>query len=552
MARTGLQPFRSKPLSTFDYYERGDDAPGLAPFIGPEPSAAHVAAEGHVLILALAALCVLVAASFTIARRSNHSLTERIAGAQILLDRRFPGSIGARAAQAIEALMDRIDTDGNRIGQTHSVTGLPTREPLFARMTGDGQGMLLLLACRDYDRLCAFDPLLADRVLVRIVDRLGAMLPAGRFLAHVDRSHLAIWIGPDVTPSAATTEAEALVYALGDRLVDGEHEILPEIVARHARFDADGVSPQAILSQTLSSFSVPLVADVHRNVATFDLGAHARERFAVEQDLRQAVARGELRMQFQPLIDAAASRVCGAEALLRWHHPTRGLVPPGRFIPIMEAAGLSQEIGLWALNHALREARNWAASDTDGLRVAVNLSGQQLDADDLLLLIERTLARHSVAPSLLEIELTESVALADGDRAARLCQALRDRGIAIAIDDFGTGYSSFSALRALPFDKIKIDRAFVTDIDTRRDNQAICAAILALGRGLGIRVLAEGVETAREYAWLRAHGCRYFQGYYFARPLDGDAFLDFVGNPSALSRLVSPIDPVPISERLSA
>lgn len=505
------------------------------------------------LILAIGVtVAALIAASLWAAHRRGGALAERIAGAQILLDRSFVGSRSERAAHAIEALMARVDTDGHRGGQIHSVTGLPTREPLFVRMTGDGHGMLLLLACRDYDRLCAFDPMLADRVLGTIVDRLRAMLPASRFLSHIDRSHLAIWMGPDVEPGAAMTEADALVYALGDRLVDGEREILPEIVARHARFDAGSASPQAILSQTLSSFSVPLLADTHENVATFDLSAHARERFAVEQDLRQAVARSELRMQFQPLIDAAAGRVCGAEALLRWHHPTRGLVPPGRFIPIMESAGLSQEIGLWALNHALREARNWAASETNSLRVAVNLSGHQLDADDLLKLIERTLARHNVAPSLLEVELTESVALADGDRAARLCQALRDRGIAIAIDDFGTGYSSFSALRALPFDKIKIDRAFVTDIDTRRDNQAICAAILALGRGLGIRVLAEGVETAREYAWLRAHGCQYFQGYYFARPLDSDAFLDFVRDSSTLSRLLSPVEPTPFSERLSA
>ncbi len=503
-------------------------------------------------VVAAVVAALLLAVAVWATRRRSYALRDRITDAQTMLDRRFMGSQTDRAANAIDALMARIDNDAHRTGQVHSATGLPTREPLFVRMTGDGHGMLLLLACRDYDRLCAFDPLLADRVLTAIVDRLRAMLPASRFLAHVDRSHLAIWMGPDVEPGAATTEADALVYALGDRLIDGDREILPEIVARHARFDAANASPQAILSQTLSSFSVPLVADTAENVATLDLSAHARERFAVEQDLRQAVARGELRMQFQPLIDATAGRVCGAEALLRWHHPSRGIVPPGRFIPIMEAAGLSQEIGLWALNHALREARHWATSETDPLRVAVNVSGHQLEADDLLTMIERTLARHALPAPLLEVELTESVALADGDRAARLCEALRERGAAIAIDDFGTGYSSFSALRALPFDKIKIDRAFVTDIDTRRDNQAICAAILALGRGLGIRVLAEGVETAREYAWLRTHGCQFFQGFYFARPLYSDAFLDFVRDRDTLSRLLAPTE-IPLSpERLSA
>ena len=501
-------------------------------------------------ILAIIA-AALAGASWILWRRRS-TLIDQLAVAEASLSRPFSGPLETRAAHVIGALIAAADGDAHRGGQVHSVTGLPTREPLFVRMTADGRGTLLLLACKDYDRLCAFDPALADRVLTMIVARLGAMLPANRFLAQIDRANLAVWIGADVDPAAAATEADALVYALGNRLVDGEREILPEIVARSARFDGDHASPRATLSQTLSSFSVPLVADGREHVANFDLSSHARERFAVEQDLRQAIARGELRMQFQPLIDAAGGRVCGAEALLRWDHPVRGLVPPARFIPIMEAAGLSAEIGLWALNHALREARIWANSDAGPMRVAVNVSGEQLEAGDLLVLIERTLARHAVPPSLLEVELTESVALADGDRAAQLCEALRERGVAIAIDDFGTGYSSFSALRTLPFDKIKIDRAFVTDIDTRRDNQAICAAILALGRGLGIRVLAEGVETAPEYAWLRAHGCQFFQGFYFARPLNSDALLDFARDRTTLSRLLAPTNPISIPERLSA
>jgi EAL domain-containing protein (putative c-di-GMP-specific phosphodiesterase class I) len=457
-----------------------------------------------------------------------------------------------RAKDAADALADRPALPDTRLSQRHAVSGLPTREPLIARMTVDGSGTLALLALKDYDRLCAFDPQLAERLLLAIVDRLAAMLPPTRLLAQIDRSHLAIWIGPDADSGAANAEIDALVYALGDRWNDGTRDILPDIVPRIGRLDADSPAPHALLSQTLSSFSIPLIGDSREAIASIDPGVQARERFQVEQDLRQAVARDELFMQFQPLVDAARGRVCGAEALLRWRHPVRGLVQPGRFVPVMEAAGLSQEIGLWALNHAAREARGWRHAGLDDLRIAVNVSGHQLEADDLPLLVERTLARHALSSDALEIELTESIALAEGDRAARLCETLRASGIHIAIDDFGTGYSSFAALRTLAFDKIKIDRAFVTDVDRRPDSQAICTAILALGRGLRIRVLAEGVETAAEYRWLRAAGCDLFQGFYFARPLDRDDFLLFVRDEDALTRLLAPGLPPASFERLRA
>jgi EAL domain-containing protein (putative c-di-GMP-specific phosphodiesterase class I) len=166
-------------------------------------------------------------------------------------------------------------------------------------------------------------------------------------------------------------------------------------------------------------------------------------------------------------------------------------------------------------------------------------------------LIERTLARHSLSSDMLEIELTETIATGDTHRIAGLFAQLRRLGVAIAIDDFGTGFSSFSTLRTLRFDKIKIDREFVTAVDQRRDSQAICRAILALGQGLGIRVLAEGVETADEYAWLHAQGCRYFQGYYFARPLDDQAFPSFVRDTRRLADLLAPRSAAP-SERLRA
>jgi len=496
-----------------------------------------------VLVIGLVFMVLLIAA--------QRAFNDLLARAELLSGVQFSGLWPSRIVQALEAVLDRLTSQEHRLHLKHSVTGLPTRELLAARMATDATGTLALLSCKDYDRLCVFDPQLAERFLLGIAERIALMLPAARFVAQVDRSHLAVWIGPEVDAAEAHTEIDALAYALGSRLIEGEREILPEIVLRKARFDARQASPQSVISQTLSTFSLAAVSDTQASVATINLSAHARERYLVEQDLRQAIARNQLRLQYQPLIDAVRGRVCGAEALIRWDHPERGLMPPSRFIPIAETAGLSQEIGLWVLNRAARDTRSWQLAGLTGVRVAVNVSGHQLETDDLALLIARTLGRHGLEANALEVELTESVALADDVRARVLCDALRRLGVHIAIDDFGTGYSSLSALAALPFDKIKIDRAFVRDVDTRRDSQAICSSLFALGRGLGITLLAEGVETAAEYEWLHRHGCQYFQGYHFARPLQSDRFLEFARDPQALAVRLTASDTA-LQQRLRA
>ncbi|HVF93659.1 MAG TPA: EAL domain-containing protein [Sphingomonas sp.] len=464
------------------------------------------------------------------------------------------GSIEARLGRAIDAVEQRLGDTVNRVDQRHSLTGLPTREPLIARMAQDGNGLLGVIGIADFDRLCAFDPALGERVLLSVIDRFARMLPAERLVAHVDRSVLAIWFGPDIEPAAAQAELDVIGYALGDAIVEDGRKILPEIRVRQAVYTAGGSTPQSVLARTLSSLTLDHAAMAIEAAPAIDPAAIAGDRYALEQDLRQAIERGQLQMCYQPLVDAAAGRVCGAESLIRWHHPVRGFVPPSRFVPIMEKLGLAHEIGMWTLNVASREARHWQTEGLAGLRVAVNVSGHQLQRDDLPALVERALTRHSLSPEALEIELTESVAMGDGDLAARLFAALRAMGVRIAIDDFGTGFSSFSTLRTLSFDKIKIDREFVTNVDTRRDSQAICQSIVALGRGLGIRVLAEGVERRGEYEWLRRHGCTHFQGYYFAPPLDGAGFVAFVRDQASLATLLA-IDSAPahrISERLTA
>lgn len=494
----------------------------------------------------IASLGIFLALQIWLARRK---LCSSIAAAEAIIGAIPSGQLHRRAAQAVNLLVARARSHEPRDVCVHSVTGVPTREVLTARMASDRSGTLIVLACRDYDRLCLFDPALGDRVLLRMVERLQAMLASTRLIAQVDRAYLAIWFGPDVSEQSANVEAHAIHYALSDRIVGNECDILPDIALRSTRFDIDQGTPEAAVSRTLSAFAVTTDPCQDNTVVDAVFAAQTREQFSVEQDLRQAIARGELHMVFQPLFDADHDRFCGAEALIRWTHPLHGEISPSRFVPVMERAGITHEVSLWALNHALREARGWRAAGCDGLKVAVNLSGRDLEAEALPSMIERTLARHALSPDALEIELTESVALADGERAASLCHALRAIGVAVAIDDFGTGYSSLSALRALRFDKLKIDRSFVTNVDQRRDSQAICSALLALGRGLGIEVLAEGVETAAEFSWLRAQGCRFFQGYYFARPLAPEDFVPFVSDSLRHSTSAIPRPPL-LVERL--
>jgi len=411
-------------------------------------------------------------------------------------------------------------------GQRHSLSGLPTREPLLAAIAAAPRGTLGVLALADFDRLATFDPALADRVLVALVERLDRMLAGRRMLAHVDRGQFALWFGPDVPADDARAEVAAIAYALGDAIPDGARPIVPQIDTAHASWPDDDADPPALLARAISA----LAAGTAGEGSVAGAAAQARERYLLEQDLRQALDEAQFHLAFQPLVDAQAGRVVGAEALIRWHHDGRGAVPPSLFVPLVEEIGLADRLGAWALGAALKEAAGWP----EPWRVAVNVSAQQLEGD-LALLVRRTLDRHGLSPDRLELELTESVATADAARAAALFDRLRALGTRVAIDDFGTGFSSFSAVRRLRFDKIKIDREFVTEVDRRRDSQAICQSIIALARGLGTAVLAEGVERPEEYRWLRQEGCRLFQGYLFAEPLEPAAFAAFAADPGRLA-----------------
>ena len=244
----------------------------------------------------------------------------------------------------------------------------------------------------------------------------------------------------------------------------------------------------------------------------------------MEFELRRALALNELRVYFQPRVNLAGGDICGAEALIRWQHPERGLVPPSEFIPMAEKTGLILPLGEWVVQNVCRQQRVWLDRGLSVPPVAVNLSALQFRQKNLVQFIRQELAANQLDAKYLEIEITESTLMDSVDEAAATLQELRTTGIKISLDDFGTGHSSLSRLRRLPIDHLKIDQSFVCNLTTEPEDAAICLAIIGLAHNLRMSVIAEGVETEGQANYLRQHHCDEMQGYYFSRPLPADDF----------------------------
>ena len=258
------------------------------------------------------------------------------------------------------------------------------------------------------------------------------------------------------------------------------------------------------------------------------MNAIASERLGLENDLHQALRHGQLHLYYQPQVTPLDGRCVGIEALARWHHPVLGEISPLKFIPIAEESGLIEALGSWVLEEACRQLSAWRADGIKSLRMAVNLSAQQLRSPGLVQSVDAVLKRHGLKGSDLELEITESVAMENPERAIDQLQALRDLGIQLAIDDFGTGYSSLAYLKRLPIQMLKLDRTFVRDIETDPSDAEISAATLALAHNLGLKVTAEGVETEAQRDYLIQHQCDFMQGYLFSKPLPVEEALSYL------------------------
>jgi EAL domain-containing protein (putative c-di-GMP-specific phosphodiesterase class I) len=255
------------------------------------------------------------------------------------------------------------------------------------------------------------------------------------------------------------------------------------------------------------------------------------EHLMLETSLRRALERGEFVLHYQPIVELCTLRVAGMEALLRWKHPDHGTVSPAEFIPLAEETGLIVPIGQWVLEQACRQACALEAAGHGHLVVSVNLSPRQFRQPDLSRSVARALESAGLRPDKLTLEVTEGSVMDDADTAVRTLHELKAMGIGISIDDFGTGYSSLSYLRRFPIDSLKIDQSFVRDITADPDDAAITSAVIAMGHSLRLNIVAEGVETAEQLAFLRELGCHAAQGYLFGRPVAPDAFERALAQP---------------------
>ena len=259
---------------------------------------------------------------------------------------------------------------------------------------------------------------------------------------------------------------------------------------------------------------------------TKDMNAQVVERLTLENSLRLALDKKELFLVYQPQMDIGTGKITGLEALLRWQHPELGLVPPDKFIRIAENSGLIMPIGEWVLRTACSQARKWQDEGLPAVSVAVNVSAVQFRQEDFCELIRRVLHETGLAPQYLELELTESLLLANADVMLSVLEELNAMGLTLAIDDFGTGYSSFSYLKHFRVSKLKIDRSFIRDVAVNPDDAAITTAIISMAKSLNLKVIAEGVEDEAQMSFLRAHQCDEIQGYYFSKPLAVDKVAD--------------------------
>ena len=360
-----------------------------------------------------------------------------------------------------------------------------------------------------------------DTVLSEVARRLRAPVRREDVVARLGGDEFAVLqVAGDVDAVSAAALARRLIATVagpmrvGSRIVTDVGLSVGVIVAAGGQVDAETLMRCADIALYGAK------ASGRNNYRFYDAAMHAavEARSGLEADLRHALERDELVLHYQPLVQAASRRVCGAEALLRWQHPTRGLLPSADFIKIAEGAGLIGALGEWVLRTACREAATWPQR----MRVAVNVSAGQFRAR-LADTVLDALKAAGLGPHRLELEITESILMRDGPDVVDTLHRIRDLGVQTALDDFGTGYSSLNYLRRFPFDRMKIDRSFVQDVSAP-GTAKIVRAMIGLGRGLGMRVTAEGIETAAQRAMMRDEGCEEMQGFLFSRPLDAEAF----------------------------
>lgn len=363
-----------------------------------------------------------------------------------------------------------------------------------------------------------------DTLLKEMAERLGKVIRQSDTAARLDGDKFALMTPISAIDDSVIVAEKVLTGVRKAFNIKGE-DVFATVSIGISIFLTDGKDFEELLKHALSAMQAAKQGggNGYRFFAS-DMNAKAKNRLDLEKRMRAALVNKEFVLFYQPKVDPAKNRVKGAEALIRWRDPKGGMISPGEFTPVAEETGLIVEIGTWALNKACRQTRVWQTMGYEPIRMSVNVSAHQFRAKDMVDKVIAALGAHHLEAQWLELEITESMLMNDIDAAIARMQKVRDLGCGLSIDDFGTGYSSLSYLGRFPITTLKIDRAFVRDVQENQNTAEIARAIIKLSRGLNLEVVAEGAEHLKEVDFLRENGCDVIQGYYYSKPLAADEF----------------------------
>jgi diguanylate cyclase (GGDEF)-like protein len=434
------------------------------------------------------------------------------------------------------AVSDRIQ----HLAYHDSLTDLPNRNLLLQQLgealaVAEARRERLAVVFLDLDRFKVVNESMGNRhgdeLLKGFADRLRNSLRGTDLVARVAADEFVILLPATESEMAVVRVAEKLLSVTRLPFALQEREVYLTASLGISRYPEDGTDAETLLKRAeIAMYRTKETSRDGYQIYVPGMDSHSLEQLSLEADLRRELSRsqGGLTLFYQPVLDSSRRAVEGVEALLRWYHPTRGLMTPADFLWIAEACGLANVLDLWVLRTACREVEVWRREGAPDLQLAVNLSPRSFQQPDLLQRIEDVLAETRFPPSALVLEITETLAMQNAEATLAVLRGLKALGVKIAIDDFGTGYSSLSYLTTFPIDTLKVDRSFVHAIGHARGSEEVAALVIALAVSLEISVIAEGVENLEQWRWLQGLGCDKFQGYLFSRPLPAAECRDFV------------------------